>query len=220
MLPGDVIHVDTQTIRFPSERCCGGSPAAWVRRLVLLRRMYSESLAPQDGIALDVPGAVPPGYAGVDGEHSAWERGLWASFWRLASDPAFAAAAGVRVAQGEVVYQRMKPWGSRGGWTWMPSAVSRFWQLHPDATQTGTWLNGQRGANSFTGQRPHSPVCTCNALVRCFDQSLTCRSGDCSAVVQRAIGRTHCRAAPAGNRHRESSDRALLHSGNTWFRRR
>ena len=118
MLPGDVIHVDTQTIRFPADDVAAGHPLRG-STLVLLRRMYSESLAPQDGIALDVPGAVPPAYAGVDGEHSAWERGLWASFWRLASDPAFAEAAGVRVAQGEVVYQRMK--------------VGQSWRLDVDA---------------------------------------------------------------------------------------
>jgi len=125
MLPGDVIHVDTQTIRFPSSDVAAGHPLRG-STLVLLRRMYSESLAPQDGIALDVPGAVPPGYAGVDSEYSAWERGLWASFWRLASDPAFADAAGVRVAQGEVVYQRM--------------TVGQSWRLDVDAVGGVTLL--------------------------------------------------------------------------------
>lgn len=107
-LPGDVIHIDTQTIRFPHQEVATGHPLRG-STLVLLRRLYSECVAPQDGIPLDLPGAVPPGYADANGRTSDWEQGLWASFWRLARDPDFARAAGVRVAQGEVVYQRMAP---------------------------------------------------------------------------------------------------------------
>ncbi|MCH2137799.1 MAG: hypothetical protein MK074_01955 [Phycisphaerales bacterium] len=117
-LPGDVIHVDTQTIRFPTDDVASGHPLRGAT-LVLLRRMYSDCIAPIDGVPLDVPGAVPPGYASEDGSHGAWAQGLWGSFWRLASDPAFAAAAGVRVAQGEAVYQQMSP--------------GQVWQLDVDA---------------------------------------------------------------------------------------
>jgi len=118
VLPGDVIHVDTQTIRFPQDDVAAGHPLRG-STLVLLRRMYSECVAPQDGVLLDLPGAVPPGYADAKGTSSDWEQGLWASFWRLARDPDFAKAAGVRVAQGEVVYQRMQP--------------GQVWQLDIDA---------------------------------------------------------------------------------------
>lgn len=128
VLPGDVIHVDTQTIRFPQDDVAVGHPLRG-STLVLLRRMYSECVAPQDGVPLDLPGAVPPGYADASGTSSDWEQGLWASFWRLARDPDFAKAAGVRVAQGEVVYQRMQP--------------GQVWQLDVDAaggvTLLATW---------------------------------------------------------------------------------
>ncbi|MCH2134973.1 MAG: hypothetical protein MK101_00150 [Phycisphaerales bacterium] len=117
-LPGDVIHVDTQTIRFPHDQVAAGHPLRG-NTLVLLRRIYSECIAPQDGVPLDVPGAVPPGYADAEGRTNEWEQGLWSSFWRLARDPDFARAAGVRVAQGEVVYQRMAP--------------GQVWQLDVDA---------------------------------------------------------------------------------------
>lgn len=130
VLPGDVIHIDTQTIRFGADDVAHGHPLRG-STLVLLRRIYSECVAPRDGIAMDVPGSVPPGYADASGDTSDWEQGLWASFWRLASEPAFARAAGVRVAQGEVVYQRMKTgqtWrldvDAAGGVTLLPTSMA------------------------------------------------------------------------------------------------
>ena len=130
VLPGDVIHIDTQTIRFPADDIANGHPLRG-STLVLLRRMYSECVAPRDGIELDLPGSVPPGYADTSGDTSNWEQGLWASFWRLAAEPAFADAAGVRVAQGEVVYQRMKAgqtWrldvDAAGGVTLLPTSMA------------------------------------------------------------------------------------------------
>ena len=125
-LPGDVIHVDTLTIRFPADDVAAGHPLRG-STLVLLRRLYSDDLAPKDGVPIDTPGAVPPGYSAADGTSAAWERGMWASFWRLAADRAFAEAAGVRVAQGEVVYQRMRP--------------GQVWQLDVDALGGVTLLS-------------------------------------------------------------------------------
>jgi hypothetical protein len=42
----------------------------------------------------------------VDLQPSDYERGIWARFWTYANDPDQAAAAGIRVAQGEAVHTR------------------------------------------------------------------------------------------------------------------
>jgi len=76
------------------------------RTLVLLRRIYSDRLAPRDGVPIDTPGAVPAGYAAT--EVARFEQILWDRFWEIADDPVLAMEMGVRVAQGEVVYKPVR----------------------------------------------------------------------------------------------------------------
>lgn len=104
-LPGDVIYVDAWTIKFALDRVAAGDPLAG-RTLVLLRRMYSDKLAPADGPEIDTPGAIPPAYAVSDAGQ--FELQLWKQFWRIATDAQIASALGVRVAQGEAVYKRVR----------------------------------------------------------------------------------------------------------------
>ena len=73
---------------------------------MLLRRIYSDRMAPKDGFVIDTPGAVPPGYA--VGEAGNYQKRLWEQFWQLATDAQLAAATGVRVAQGEAVYKPVR----------------------------------------------------------------------------------------------------------------
>lgn len=105
-VPGDVVFIDAQTVRFSPEQVAGGHPLAG-RTLVLLRRVYSDLLAPVDGIAIDTPGAAPPGYAASD--MGRFEQTLWSQFWEIARDAKLAQELGVRVAQGEAVYKRVRP---------------------------------------------------------------------------------------------------------------
>ena len=104
-IPGDVLFVDAWTVKFDHERVAEGHPLMG-RTLVLLRRIYSDRMNPKDGIAIDTPGAVPPGYAGS--ESALYEKRLWESFWTLASDAELSRQMGVRVAQGEAVYKQVK----------------------------------------------------------------------------------------------------------------
>ncbi|MHC5027154.1 MAG: hypothetical protein ACYTGR_10395 [Planctomycetota bacterium] len=104
-VPGQTPMIDVWTIKFESGQVASGHPLMG-RSLVLLRRVYSEHLRPADGIAIDTPGAVPPGYA--VGEVGAFQRRLWGHFWEIATDVEMARSMGVRVAQGEVVYKPMK----------------------------------------------------------------------------------------------------------------
>ena len=105
-LPGDVVHVDAWTVRFDHEQVADGDPFAG-KSHVLFRRMYSDRLPPIEGLEIDTPGGTPDGYAVSEGAR--FERAMWSRFWRLATDPTEAERAGVRVAQGEVVYKPVRP---------------------------------------------------------------------------------------------------------------
>lgn len=104
-VPGGEIFVDAWTVKFRHEDVAEGNPMRG-RTLVLLRRIFSEQLAPIHGVTIDTPGAVPPGYA--VGEIAQFEKKLWSHFWDIATDPGLAAAMDVRVAQGEIVYKRVE----------------------------------------------------------------------------------------------------------------
>ncbi len=104
-IPGDVLFVDAWTVKFDPALVAEGDPLRG-RTLVLLRRVYSDRMNPQDGVALDVPGAIPPGYAASDA--ATFEKQLWERFWLLARDPATADEMGVRIAQGEAVYKPVR----------------------------------------------------------------------------------------------------------------
>ncbi len=104
-LPGDVLFVDVWSVKFKAADVADGHPLRG-RTLVLLRRLYSDLMPPIDGYPIDVPGAVPPGYA--TDEPAEFEKRVWEHFWELATDPRAAAAMGVRVAQGEAVYKPVR----------------------------------------------------------------------------------------------------------------
>jgi hypothetical protein len=105
-LPGDVLFVDAWSVKFGHEDVADGHPLRG-RTLVLLRRIYSDQMPPNEGYLIDVPGAVPPGYA--SSERADFEKRVWEHFWTLATDARAAAAMGVRVAQGEAVYKPVRP---------------------------------------------------------------------------------------------------------------
>lgn len=104
-IPGDMLYVDAWTVKFDHEKIAQGHPL-YGHTLVLLRRIYSDQMAPIDGFPIDTPGAIPPGYA--IGDVSRFEQKIWAHFWALATDAKLAREMDVRVAQGEAVYKPVK----------------------------------------------------------------------------------------------------------------
>lgn len=105
-VPGRVIFIDGWTVKFGQEDVAAGHPL-YGRSIVLLRRIYSDRVPPREGTPIDLPGAVPTGYAGSD--ISRFEQRLWEHFWDIATDAALARQMGVRIAQGEAVYKPVKP---------------------------------------------------------------------------------------------------------------
>jgi len=104
-VPGDVVFIDAQTVKFQPDDVASGHPFRG-RTLVLLRRVYSDRMPPVHGLPIDLPGAVPPGYASET--VGRFEQGIWEQFWQLARDPETAGSLGIRVAQGEAVYKPMR----------------------------------------------------------------------------------------------------------------
>ena len=104
-IPGDMLFVDTWTVKFDHEFVAEGHPL-YGRTLLLLRRIYSEQMAPMDGYPIDTPGAIPPAYAAS--EVGLFEQRVWDHFWELAMDSELADSMKVRVAQGEVVYKPVR----------------------------------------------------------------------------------------------------------------
>ena len=104
-IPGRVPHFDALVIKFQDDYVERRDPLRGAS-LALFRRVYGESQAPEDGYWLGRAGDVPDVYR-VSPTPSALEVGLWNDFWQYATDPARAAVAGVRVAQGEAVYAPM-----------------------------------------------------------------------------------------------------------------
>lgn len=136
-IPGDVLFIDGWTARFPSASVAEGDPLRG-STIVLLRRLYSDRMNPADGHPIDTPGGIPDGYAA--GERSRFEQSIWRNFWRLASNADAAAAAGLRVAQGEAVYKRVRAGEAyelrveaAGGMTLVPAAPSEVVRADPSA---------------------------------------------------------------------------------------
>jgi hypothetical protein len=106
MIPGDVCYVDALVIRFLDEYVEKGD-ALRGHSLHLFRRIFGEDQRPLEGYPLDEPGMIPDAYRSRD-EPSQFERRLWQRFWEYAGDPSMAREAGVRLAQGEAAYQRLR----------------------------------------------------------------------------------------------------------------
>jgi hypothetical protein len=104
-IPGDMLHVDAWTARFPKQAVAEGDPLR-DRTLLLWRKVYSDRLPPAEGFAIDTPGAIPDGYAA--GERGRLEQATWANFWRLATDATEARNRGIEVAQGEGVHKPVR----------------------------------------------------------------------------------------------------------------
>ena len=103
---GDVIYFDGLVIKF-EESVEATDDMLRGKSLVLFRRVFGESQAPENGFPIDPLREIPDVYR-ADDDPTPIERDIWLRFWDYATDPAAAAEVGVRVAQGEAVYSRFR----------------------------------------------------------------------------------------------------------------
>ncbi|MCL2330021.1 MAG: hypothetical protein FWC56_01825, partial [Phycisphaerae bacterium] len=105
VIKDQVVHFDALVLKFQHEDVAKGDPQKG-KSLALFRRIYGDSQQPAQGYPIDPDGGVPNIFR-VQPNPSEFEKKLWVQFWEYARDPELAARDGIRVAQGEAVYQPM-----------------------------------------------------------------------------------------------------------------
>jgi hypothetical protein len=110
-LAGEEFYVDALVVQFERKLVEEGDGLRG-KSLLFFRRAFGDRQKPVDGVplyrkggAIDASEDIPDGLR-VDSAPGELERAIWSRFWTYANDPARAAAAGIRVAQGEAVHTR------------------------------------------------------------------------------------------------------------------
>jgi hypothetical protein len=106
-LPGQEFYFDTLVIKFDDHFIEEGDPFKG-RALMLFRRIFSNTMRPEDGFVIDVEGQAPEAYAEQQAS-TAFEKELWRRFWELANDEKLAKEHGVRAIHGDAPYMRLEP---------------------------------------------------------------------------------------------------------------
>jgi len=105
-LQGNVIHFDALIVKFGEQLVIDGKE----RAIHLWRRIYTDTMRPQDGFSIDPAGTEPARYAQLCEKLSLEDRQLfWQSIWDLANDPFRLDQLGIHAVYGNVVYQRLQP---------------------------------------------------------------------------------------------------------------
>jgi len=103
-IEGDIIHFDALIVKFGNKMVMDGKTKA----LYLWRRVYGEKMAPEDGFAIEGPGAEPKRYSDLLQALSIKQRQLfWSNIWDLANDPEKLKKHDIEAIYGNVVYSRL-----------------------------------------------------------------------------------------------------------------
>ena len=104
-IEGDIIHFDALIVKFGDKMVMDGKTKA----LYLWRRVYGEKMAPEDGFAIEEPGAEPRRYSDLLQALSIKQRRLfWSNIWELANDPEQLKQHDIEAIYGNVVYSRLR----------------------------------------------------------------------------------------------------------------
>jgi hypothetical protein len=110
-LPGQEVYFDTLVIKFDDHFIEEGD-AIKGGALMVFRRVFSNTMRPEDGFVIDKDGQEPDVYTGRSAERQAaseFEKDLWKHFWELANDEKLAKERGVRAIHGDAPYMRLEP---------------------------------------------------------------------------------------------------------------
>lgn len=104
-IEGDIVHFDALIVKFGDKMVMDGQEKA----LYLWRRVYGESMAPEDGLAIEEPGTEPERYADILKLLQADEKKLfWSNIWELANDPDKLKEYDIQAIYGNVVYSKLR----------------------------------------------------------------------------------------------------------------
>jgi hypothetical protein len=110
-IDGNTAHLDAMVVKFAGKFVEENDPLKG-HSVALFTRLYGESQAPENAFPIDPPCAAPEVYRSPDkhnADQAAFERELWANFWKLADDATYRNSMGVRVAQGEGIWSPFLP---------------------------------------------------------------------------------------------------------------
>lgn len=104
---GDEVYLDMLVIKFEDHFVEHGDPLKG-HSLVLLRRLFTNRIKPDEGYALDKSGMAPEAYA-AEKALTPFEKDLWTKFWQIANDSEMAKKMGVKAVHGQAVYGKLEP---------------------------------------------------------------------------------------------------------------
>ncbi len=106
-IEGSRLYLETLVIKFDDSYVEAGEFLRGTS-LCLFNRIFSERVAPVDGVKIDQPGTHPGPYTDGDGADELFRAELWSKFWDYANSPEEAAAKGVRAIHGEAPFIEMR----------------------------------------------------------------------------------------------------------------
>ena len=106
-LVGDEIYVDTLVIKFEEHFIEQDDPLKG-KALLIVRRLFTNSVPPDNGVRLDKEGVPPDIYAAREAA-TEFEKDLWRRFWEIANNEKLAQERGVKAIHGQAVYGKLEP---------------------------------------------------------------------------------------------------------------
>jgi hypothetical protein len=104
-IEGDIVHFDALVVKFGDKMVMDGRAKA----LYLWRRVYGEKMAPEEGFAIEEPGAEPERYSDLLSALPIKQRQIfWSSIWDLANDPEKLKEYDIEAIYGNAVYSRLR----------------------------------------------------------------------------------------------------------------
>jgi len=110
-IEGTRLYLESLVIKFEDDYVEAGEFLRGTS-LCLFKRLFSERVAPLDGVEIDRHGTHPRAYGDGDSEDEMFQAELWNKFWEYANDPEAAAKKGVRAIHGEAPFMEVRPGGS------------------------------------------------------------------------------------------------------------
>ncbi len=105
-IEGDIIHFDALIVKFNDQLVINGKS----RAMYLWRRVYGETMAPQNGLPIEQPGAESQRYKDLLQALPIEQRQtFWSNIWDLANDPEKLKQHGVEAIYGNAIYPRLRP---------------------------------------------------------------------------------------------------------------
>ena len=104
-IEGDIVYFDALIVKFGDKVVMDGTTKA----LYLWRRVYGEKMAPEQGFAIEEPGAEPQRYSDLLKVLPIKQRQLfWSNIWDLANNPDKLKQHDIEAIYGNAVYSRLR----------------------------------------------------------------------------------------------------------------